>query len=72
MVGEIMDTQRIGQEMDAIVTLGNGGYDQLCYQKVPIPKLGRGEVLVKVLAIRTTYLKKIIVRRICPSTNHPP
>lgn len=45
-----MDTQRIGQEMDAIVTLGNGGYDQLCYQKVPIPKLGRGEVLVKVLA----------------------
>ncbi|MFM8867022.1 MAG: alcohol dehydrogenase family protein [Ilumatobacteraceae bacterium] len=36
--------------MKAVVTLGNGGLDQLSFRDVPTPKLGRGEVLVKVLA----------------------
>jgi NADPH:quinone reductase-like Zn-dependent oxidoreductase len=36
--------------MKAIVTLGNGGYDQLQYLDVPIPEAGPGEVLLKVLA----------------------
>ncbi len=41
-----------GQEslMHAVVTLGNGGYEQLDYRKVPVPEPGNGEVLVKVLA----------------------
>lgn len=34
----------------AVVTLGNGGFDQLNYCDVPVPDLGPGEVLVKVLA----------------------
>jgi NADPH:quinone reductase-like Zn-dependent oxidoreductase len=34
----------------AVVTLGNGGFDQLSYRDVPMPELGPGEVLVKVLA----------------------
>ena len=36
--------------MKAIVTTGNGGYDKLDYRDVPIPILGPGEVLLKVLA----------------------
>lgn len=36
--------------MKAVVTLGNGGFDQLSYRDVPMPELGPGEVLVKVLA----------------------
>ncbi|MFP4422160.1 MAG: alcohol dehydrogenase family protein [Desulfococcaceae bacterium] len=36
--------------MKAIVTVGNGGYDQLHYSDVPIPEAGPGEVLLKVLA----------------------
>ena len=36
--------------MKAIVTTGNGGYEKLVYQDVPIPETGAGEVLVKVLA----------------------
>lgn len=36
--------------MTAIVTTGCGGYDQLVCKQVPIPEIGRGEVLVKVLA----------------------
>lgn len=36
--------------MRAVVTTGNGGYDQLVYQDVPVPELGPGEVLVQVLA----------------------
>lgn len=36
--------------MKAVVTLGNGGLDQLSFRDVPTPELGRGEVLVKVLA----------------------
>ena len=36
--------------MTAILTLGNGDYDQLLCTEVPIPELEPGEVLVKVLA----------------------
>jgi len=36
--------------MKAVVTIGNGGYDQLEYRDVPIPQLGSGEVLLQVLA----------------------
>ena len=36
--------------MKAIVTTGNGGYDKLEYRDVPMPVVGDGEVLVKVLA----------------------
>ncbi|MFT5706863.1 MAG: NADPH:quinone reductase-like Zn-dependent oxidoreductase [Oceanospirillaceae bacterium] len=36
--------------MKAIVTTGSGGYEKLVYKDVAIPKVMRGEVLVKVLA----------------------
>jgi NADPH:quinone reductase-like Zn-dependent oxidoreductase len=36
--------------MKAVVTKGNGGYEQLEYRDVPIPKLAAGEVLLQVLA----------------------
>lgn len=36
--------------MKAVLTLGNGGYEQLDYRDVPIPRPGAGEVLVQVLA----------------------
>lgn len=36
--------------MKAVVTRGNGGYGQLEYGDVPVPKIGEGEVLVQVLA----------------------
>lgn len=36
--------------MKAIVTMGNGGYEQLVYRDVPIPTLAPGEVLLQVLA----------------------
>lgn len=36
--------------MKAVVTLGNGGYEQLEYRDVPVPSLGFGEVLLQVLA----------------------
>ncbi|MDA3823332.1 MAG: alcohol dehydrogenase family protein [Bacteroidales bacterium] len=36
--------------MKAIVTLGNGGYEQLKYCDVPVPELAPGEVLLQVLA----------------------
>ncbi len=36
--------------MKAVVTMGNGGYDQLNYRDVPIPRLSPGEVLLQVLA----------------------
>lgn len=36
--------------MKAVVTTGNGGYDQLVYRDVPVPVPGPGEVLIKVLA----------------------
>ena len=34
----------------AVVTRGNGGFEQLDYCEVDMPKLGEGEVLIKVLA----------------------
>jgi alcohol dehydrogenase len=36
--------------MKAIVTTGNGGYEKLVYKDVPFPRIGNGEVLIKVLA----------------------
>ena len=36
--------------MKAVVTTGNGGFDKLHYREVPLPELGTGEVLIKVLA----------------------
>ena len=36
--------------MKAVVTRGNGGFEQLDYCDIDIPKLGEGEVLIKVLA----------------------
>jgi len=36
--------------MKAVITLGQGGYEQLQYRTVPRPLPGRGELLVKVLA----------------------
>lgn len=36
--------------MKAVLTVGNGGFEQLVYCDVPMPELGAGEVLVKVLA----------------------
>ena len=36
--------------MMAVVTTGNGGYDKLVYQEVPVPDLGPGDVLLQVLA----------------------
>ena len=37
-------------EMMAVVTTGNGGYDKLEYRKVPVPSPGAGGVLLRVLA----------------------
>ncbi|MFM8267467.1 MAG: alcohol dehydrogenase family protein [Ilumatobacteraceae bacterium] len=36
--------------MKAVVTTGNGGFDRLEWRNVPIPVVGPGEVLLKVLA----------------------
>ena len=36
--------------MKAVVTTGNGGYDRLVWQDVPVPQPRAGEVLLKVLA----------------------
>jgi hypothetical protein len=36
--------------MKAVVTTGNGGYDRLKYRDVPVPQIGSGEALLKVLA----------------------
>ena len=36
--------------MKAVVTTGNGGYDKLDYRDVPIPEIGPGDILLKVLA----------------------
>lgn len=44
---EIKDGDRT---MKAVVTMGNGGYDQLVYKDVPVPKIDEDEVLIKVLA----------------------
>jgi len=44
------DLKGAGATMKAVVTTGNGGYDKLEYRDVPVPTLGRGEVLLQVLA----------------------
>ncbi len=44
------DLKRGQKTMQAVVTTGNGGYDKLEYREVPIPQLGSGELLLKVLA----------------------
>ena len=36
--------------MKAVVTTGNGGFDKLSYQDVPVPRPGPGEALLRVLA----------------------
>jgi NADPH:quinone reductase-like Zn-dependent oxidoreductase len=36
--------------MKAVVTEGNGGYEQLAYRDVPVPEPGAGELLLQVLA----------------------
>lgn len=36
--------------MKAVVTTGNGGYDRLVWSDVPMPRIGPGEVLLRVLA----------------------
>ncbi|MBW2411734.1 MAG: alcohol dehydrogenase family protein [Deltaproteobacteria bacterium] len=36
--------------MKAVITKGNGGYEQLEYRDVPVPSLAPGEVLLQVLA----------------------
>mgnify|MGYP002635821059 CR=1 FL=1 len=40
----------IPETMKAVVTTGNGGYDQLVYRDVPVPELTAGQVLIRVLA----------------------
>ena len=37
-------------QMNAVVTIGNGSFDKLVYQKVKVPTLNTGEVLIKVMA----------------------
>jgi NADPH:quinone reductase-like Zn-dependent oxidoreductase len=44
------DTTGCKTTMKAVVTNGNGGYEQLEYRDVPIPRLAAGEVLLQVLA----------------------
>ena len=44
------DLERGKKSMQAVITTGNGGYDKLEYREVPIPQLGPGELLLKVLA----------------------
>jgi NADPH:quinone reductase-like Zn-dependent oxidoreductase len=44
------DITSCNRTMKAVVTAGNGGYDQLEVREVPIPTLAGGEVLLQVLA----------------------
>ena len=37
----------IPDEMDAIVTTGNGGFDKLSHRKVKTPVINKNEVLLK-------------------------
>ena len=48
--GDRYDPRAGAQTMKAVVTMGNGGYDKLEYRDVPVPTLGPGEVLLRVLA----------------------
>ena len=47
---QVRFVQNDGPTMFAVVTRGNGGFEQLDYCSVPIPKPGSGEVLLRVLA----------------------
>jgi NADPH:quinone reductase-like Zn-dependent oxidoreductase len=47
---ERFDLRQGQKTMKAVVTTGNGGYDKLEYRDVPMPTVGQGEVLLKVLA----------------------
>uniref|UniRef100_UPI003569889D alcohol dehydrogenase catalytic domain-containing protein n=1 Tax=Neptunomonas sp. TaxID=1971898 RepID=UPI003569889D len=40
----------LDRSMTAIITTGNGGYEQLVCKEVAVPQISKGEVLVKVLA----------------------
>lgn len=44
------DLQGCEMTMKAVVTVSNGGYEQLDYRDVPIPEIGPGELLLQVLA----------------------
>jgi len=44
------DIRGCKRSMKAVVTKGNGGYEQLEYRDVPVPELAEGEVLLQVLA----------------------
>ena len=44
------DITGVKTTMKAVVTNGNGGYEQLDYRDVPIPEISSGEVLLQVLA----------------------
>jgi NADPH:quinone reductase-like Zn-dependent oxidoreductase len=38
------------KKMNAVVTLGTGGYEQLSFREVDVPNISNGEVLIKVFA----------------------
>ena len=44
------DSEGCATTMKAVVTMGNGGYEQLAYRDVPVPEPGDGELLLQVLA----------------------
>jgi NADPH:quinone reductase-like Zn-dependent oxidoreductase len=44
------DLKGCKKRMKAVVTTGNGGYEELAYRDVPVPTLAPGEVLLQVLA----------------------
>jgi NADPH:quinone reductase-like Zn-dependent oxidoreductase len=44
------DSEGCRTTMKAVVTMGNGGYEQLAYREVPVPEPGDGELLLQVLA----------------------
>ena len=44
------NSQRLPTHMQAMLTLGHGGYEQLAWCSVPLPVLQDGEVLLQVLA----------------------
>lgn len=50
MTRDRFDISNCTSTMKAVVTTGNGGYDKLVYRDVPVPRLGTGEVLIRVLA----------------------
>lgn len=47
---DALQTAPLPATMAAMVTLGQGGYEQLAYRQVPMPVLHTGEVLLRVLA----------------------